>query len=209
VSSAAPTAQIDEGQERGFGLSFGQRIPGLVVNGRELRGAVFNENEVRAAAGITLVIGAVAFSVAFFRRQYIPLQVVSSFFFLEFLLRVTVGIPYSPVGVVSRVLMRGRAPQWVSAKPKRFAWTLGLAIGFAMTIITNSGIRGWLPRSICLICLTLMWMESVLGLCLGCEIHGFLVRRGWATKDEAYEICANGACEIPAPATPLAEYVRS
>jgi hypothetical protein len=54
-----------------------------------------------------------------------------------------------------------------------------------------------------------MWMESVLGLCLGCEIHGFLVRRGWATKDEAYEICANGACEIPAPAAALAESVRS
>jgi hypothetical protein len=197
VSSTAPTAQIDEGQERGFGLSFGQRIPGLVVNGRELRGAVFNENEVRAAAGITLVIGAVAFSVAFFRRQYIPLQVVSSFFFLEFLLRVTVGIPYSPVGVVSRVLMRGRAPQWVSAKPKRFAWTLGLAIGFAMTIITNSGIRGWLPRSFCIVCMTLMWLESCLGLCLGCQIHGILVRRGWATEDDAIEICADGSCEVP------------
>jgi hypothetical protein len=197
VSSTAPTAQIDEGQERGFGLSFGQRIPGLVVNGRELRGAVFNENEVRAAAGITLVIGAVAFSVAFFRRQYIPLQVVSSFFFLEFLLRVTVGIPYSPVGVVSRVLMRGRAPQWVSAKPKRFAWTLGLAIGFAMTIITNSGIRGWLPRSFCIVCMTLMWLESCLGLCLGCQIHGILVRRGWAPEDDAIEICADGSCEVP------------
>jgi hypothetical protein len=197
VSSTAPTAQIDEAQERGFGLSFGQRIPGLIVNGRELRGAVFNENEVRAAAGITLVIGAVAFSVAFFRRQYIPLQVVSSFFFLEFLLRVTLGIRYSPVGVVSRVLMQGRAPQWVSAKPKRFAWSLGLAIGFAMTIITNSGIRGWLPRSFCIVCMTLMWLESCLGLCLGCQIHGILVRRGWATEDDEIEICADGSCAVP------------
>jgi hypothetical protein len=40
----------------------------------------------------------------------------------------------------------------------------------------------YLPRSICLICLGLMWLESVLGLCLGCEIHGILVRRGWAAK---------------------------
>jgi hypothetical protein len=39
-------------------------------------------------------------------------------------------------------------------------------------------------------------MESVLGLCLGCELHGLLVRLGWATKDEAFEICANGACEV-------------
>ena len=42
-----------------------------------------------------------------------------------------------------------------------------------------------------------MWLESVLGICVGCEIHGFLVRRGLTTKDEAYEICAGGACEIP------------
>ena len=69
---------------------------------------------------------------------------------------------------------------------------------FAMTIITNSGIRGYLPRTICLICLTLMWMESALGLCLGCQIHAFLVRRGWAAEDADFEVCAGGACEIPA-----------
>jgi hypothetical protein len=66
----------------------------------------------------------------------------------------------------------------------------------AMTIITNYPIRGWLPRSICLMCLAMMWLESVLGLCLGCEIHGLLVRQGWASKDPAFEICAHGACDV-------------
>jgi len=32
-----------------------------------------------------------------------------------------------------------------------------------------------------------MWLESVLPLCLGCEIHGLLVRRGKARKDQAYQ----------------------
>ena len=156
-----------------------------------------------------MVTGAVAFVYAYFDKVYWPLQAVATFFFVEFLIRVTLGIRYSPTGVVARFLTKRQPPDWVSAKPKRFAWTLGLALSFAMTIITNSGIRGLLPRSICLVCLTLMWMESVLGLCLGCEIHGFLVRRGWATKDEAYEICANGACEVPAPVPSLAEQVHS
>jgi len=62
-----------------------------------------------------------------------------------------------------------QAPDWVSEKPKRFAWTLGLGMTFAMTIITNSGIRGMLPRT----------------------------------------ICANGVCEIPAPAAPATEYARN
>jgi hypothetical protein len=139
----------------------------------------------------------------------VPLQAVATFFFVEFLIRITLGLRYSPTGAVARLLTQRQPPDWVSAKPKRFAWTLGLSLSLAMAIITNSGIRGLLPRTICLICLTLMWMESVLGLCLGCEIHGFLVRRGWARKDEAYEICANGACAIPAPAAPATEYTRS
>jgi hypothetical protein len=176
-------------------VGFGQRIPGLVVDGRELLAPVFNENEVRAAAGLTMAIGAVAFSYAYFARQYLPLQIVATVFFLEFLIRVAAGIRYSPTGVVARVLTRRQPPDWVSAKPKRFAWSLGLAMTFAMTIITNSGIRGWLPRTICLICLALMWLESVLGLCVGCRIHGLLVRRGWMSRDAAIEVCADASCD--------------
>jgi hypothetical protein len=158
--------------------------------------AVVNENQVRAAAGITMALGAVAFSYAYFQRVYWPLQAVATLFFVEFLLRVTAGLTRSPVGLMAGWLTRRQPPLWLSAKPKRFAWTLGLTMSGSMAVITNSGIRGWLPRSICLLCLTLMWLESVLGLCLGCEIHGILTRHGWASKDEAFEICAHGACDI-------------
>ena len=178
-------------------LSVGQRISGRTADGVELHAAVVDENQVRAAAGVTMVMGAVAFSLAYFNHQYILLQVVSTLFFVEFLTRLTVGLRVSPIGVIARAMTLRQAPDWVSEKPKRFAWTLGLGMAFSMMIITNSGIRGWLPRSICLICLTLMWMESVLGLCLGCKIHGLLVRRGWMSRDPAFEICAHGACELP------------
>ena len=175
-------------------LTFGETIHGLSENGVELRAAVFNEHEVRAAAGVTMVLGAVAFVYAYFAKVYLPIQVVTTVFFFEFLIRVSAGLKYSPVGVLARWMTRRQAPQWVSAKPKRFAWTLGLVMSFAMMVITNSGIRGTLPLTICLICLVLMWLEAVLGLCLGCEMHGIMVRRGWASKDPAFEICAHGAC---------------
>jgi uncharacterized protein DUF4395 len=177
-------------------LAFGERLIALTDDGRELHAPVFDENQVRAAAGLTMVVGAIAFSFAYFDKQYIPLQVVTSFFLVEFSIRLLAGLRASPMGLAARALTHGRAPQWVSAKPKRFAWELGLAMSLSMTVITNSGIRGWLPRSICLVCLTLMWSESVLGLCIGCELHTFLVRRGWATKDPAFEVCANGVCEL-------------
>jgi hypothetical protein len=188
---------------------YGQRVSGLIVDGKELQAGVFNENEVRAAAGLTMVIGAVAFCYAYFTQLYLPLQAVATFFFVEFLIRVTVGLQHSPTGIVARALTHRNPPHWVSAKPKRFAWELGLGMALAMTIITNSGIRGYLPRTVCLICLTVMWMETALGLCLGCEIHGLLVRRGWVAKDPDVEVCANGACDVSqpsrAPGSPIGE----
>ena len=102
---------------------------------------------------------------------------------------------YSPFGALAHVITLRPRPQWVSGTPKRFAWTLGLAMAFAMTVITNSGIRGYLPRTICLICLTLMWLESALGLCVGCKIYGLLARRGWITVGPGDESCAGGYCE--------------
>jgi len=48
---------------------------------------------------------------------------------VEFLIRVMVGLQYSPTGIVARAITCRNPPQWVSAKPKRFAWTLGLGMG--------------------------------------------------------------------------------
>lgn len=186
-------------------LTFGKRISGLIVGGKELRAPVFNENEVRAAAGLTMALGAVAFFLALLEQQYVPLQAVTVLFLIEFVIRVTVGLEYSPLGVIARGLTSRQPPEWVSAKPKRFAWSIGVVLSFAMVLITNTGIRGVLPATICLICLTLMWTEAVLGICLGCELHAFMVRRGWATTDEEIEVCAGGTCELPRPPAAAAE----
>jgi hypothetical protein len=182
--------------------AYGQRIEGLTVKDKEVRAGVFNENEVRAAAGLTMVMGAVVFVIALAEKVYIPLQLVTIFFFIEFTVRITAGLPYSPLGRLSRVLVQRLEPVWVSARPKRFAWSMGAVLSFAMVIITNTGIRGALPATLCSICLTLMWMESALGLCAGCEIYAFLRRRGWIAKDDEIEICAGGVCEAPRPVAP-------
>ena len=184
--------------------TYGIVLDGPTSDGRVFRHGVFNEVEVRAAAGITMALGTYAFVYANFDKYFLPIKVVTTFFFVDFLLRVTVGLQRSPVGVLARWIRRDKQPQWVSAKPKRFAWTMGLVMSAGMTVITNVNIHGWLPRSVCLLCLTLMWLESVLGLCLGCETYAFLVRRGWIKTDDAYEVCAGGICEIPLAATATA-----
>ena len=176
---------------------YGEVIHATDATGKLLTAGVFEEGQVRAAAGLTLALGTIAFAYAYFAQVYAPIQIVTTLFFFEFLIRVTVGINYSPMGMIAHWMTRRQTPQWVSAQSKRFAWTLGLVMSLAMMIITNSGIRGPLPLTICLICLTLMWLEAVLGLCLGCEIHRQLVRLGWMQPDKDFEICSNGSCTVP------------
>ena len=175
---------------------YGEVIHATGPNGKLLTAGVFDEGQVRAAAGLTLALGTVAFAYAYFAQIYAPIKIVTTLFFIEFLIRVTVGIGYSPMGLIAFRMTYRQTPQWVSAQPKRFAWTLGLVMSLAMMVITNSGIRGPVPLTICLICLTLMWLEAVLGLCLGCEIHRQLVRLGWMQPDKNFEICANGSCTV-------------
>ena len=167
-----------------------------VVDGKELHAAVVNENQARVAAGITMALGSIAFVYANFDKLFWPIRTVSAFFCVDFLVRAAARLERSPTGLVAGWLTRRQPPQWVSAKPKRFAWTLGLAMALAMAVITNDGIHGTLPRTICLICLTLMWLEAVLGLCLGCELYRLMVRRGWRATDDSFEICPNGACDL-------------
>jgi hypothetical protein len=174
----------------------GERIEGLTVEGRAVHAAVFDEVQVRAAAGLTLAAGTIAFVYAYFEHQFVPIRIVATMYFFDFLIRVTAGLRYSPTGALARLLTRGRTPEWVSAKPKRFAWTLGMLMSGATAIITNIPIHGYPPRILCLVCLVLMWMEAALGLCLGCQIHTWLVRKGWRTDDPDYEICAGGVCGI-------------
>lgn len=40
-----------------------------------------------------------------------------------------------------------------------------------------------------------MWLESALGLCVGCKIYGVLARRGWIAVGPDGESCASGYCE--------------
>ena len=198
ADQSPPALALPDFASSGARPIYGQIISHTLPNGQSLQAGVFDENQVRAAAGLTLALGAVAFSYAYLAKIYLPIQAVTTLFFIEFLIRVSWGIARSPLGLIAGLMTRRDTPHWVSAKPKRFAWSLGLAMSLAMMLITNGGIRGPLPLTICLICLTLMWLEAVLGLCLGCEMHRFLVRWGWMQPDKDFEICSNGACTVPA-----------
>lgn len=170
-----------------------------------------DENRVRAAAGLTMLAGGVAFAIAVLDGSPRPIRIVSAVFAVDFAIRVADRLEHSPVGVAAGWLVRWRRPQLVSARPKRFAWSLGAGMATTMAVITNLGVRGLLPRTICVVCLALMWAEAVLGLCLGCELYGALVRRGLIRRHDGFDVCASGACTLPSrddlttPASPTVE----
>jgi len=54
---------------------------------------------------------------------------------------------------------------------------------------TYNYMPGWIPLFFVWVCLALIWMEAVLGFCLGCKIHAMLVWMG-ILKEECKE-CNN------------------
>ena len=103
--------------------------------------ALVDEHVARAAAGITLAVGAVAFALANYHHRFLGIRVVTVAFAMDFAARITLGLRRSPVGLIAGRLMRDE-PLWVSARPKRFAWSLGLVMSLSMAIITNLQIHG-------------------------------------------------------------------
>ena len=59
-------------------------LEGRTVGGRQVVAPVVNEHLVRAATGLTMAVGAVAFAYAYFEHRYWGLQAVASFLFAAF-----------------------------------------------------------------------------------------------------------------------------
>lgn len=112
----------------------------------------------------------------------------------------------SPTIYLSSWLARNTAPLWKPLSPKRFAWSIGAALiatcivffnpevlagwlngltGLALLPTTSNYLPRWVPLVSVWVCIGFMWMETVLGVCVGCKIHALLVRMG-VLKDVCY-----------------------
>ncbi|MCB9798512.1 DUF4395 domain-containing protein [Candidatus Nomurabacteria bacterium] len=181
-------------------FTFGKVIPGLTIDGQDAPYPVMNDREVRAIAGIMFVFGIVAFSFAFFQQNFLPLKVVVVLFFLDFSWRVFFGITLSPIAILARILIRGQKPEWVGAVQKRFAWSIGVALSSLMILLLFIfDVRGPINLTVCLICLTFMWLETSFGICVGCKIYYGLIRASILKEPDYRPACPGGVCTINKP----------
>ena len=116
----------------------------------------------------------------------------------------------SPTIWLSTWLARRHRPVWKPLAPKRFAWAIGasmisLCLVFfhpekfagalnalthhALLPTTEQYLPRWLPLVMVWLCLGFMWLEAILGFCVGCQTHALLVKAG--VLQDACEECNN------------------
>ena len=157
--------------------------------------------------------GRILYMVEAVRRTYdYTVQTWLLFYALfEMLAGMSVKTSYlSPTIWLSTFLARNARPVWKPLAPKRFAWSIGATMiciclvffhpeKFAGVVNTVFGsallptTEQYMPRALPLVmvwlCLGFMWLEAILGFCVGCKIHSLLARVG-IFKEEC-EACNN------------------
>jgi hypothetical protein len=107
-----------------------------------------------------------------------------------FVARVLTGPTMSPLGqLVTRVVTPrlGIAERPVPGPPKRFAQ--GVGVVFSVTALVLTGLGYWTAAEVVLgLLATAAFLESALGVCLGCLTFGVLMRKG-IVPEEVCERC--------------------
>lgn len=178
----------------------GKTIPGLEINGKPAPYPVLNERAVRAGAGIMLMLGVSAFSLALLAQDFRMLKIVVVFFFIDFFSKVILGPKFSPISNIANLIVKAQKPEYVGAIQKRFAWSIGLTMASLMIVLLYVfEVRGLINLIVCLICLTFMWMETSFGICIGCKIYYGLIKIGLIKEPKYAPACPGGACPIKRP----------
>jgi hypothetical protein len=165
-----------------FLWEYGEKVPGYDVT-------VINEREARAAAGILATLGMIVIFVGIGYNHIIVARVYLAFLFIDFTARV-ISPTYSPSLLLGKFIVRNQKPEYVGGLQKRFAWTLGWLVSFPMLywFVLNWDITFY-KVMICVLCLTLMTLESAFSICVGCMIYKAFV-------DKNPQHCPGGVCEI-------------
>ena len=150
---------------------------------------VINERDARASAGIMFLLGTISLFSFILTKNLFWANLFTITFIIEFFFRVLVNPKYAPYMILGSLIVSNQQPDWVEAKPKKFAWILGAMLGIIMSYFILFDIMTPFRLLTCLLCLFLLYMESVFGICLGCIVYKRL-------NIKLYK-CPGGVCEMP------------
>jgi Domain of unknown function (DUF4395) len=142
-----------------------------------------NEKAARVVAGVVMVVALVTLLTSWY-WLLIPLA-------LGFWARVLTGPTLSPLGQFATRVAAPRlgAPKYVPGPPKRFAQGMGAAFSTTALILWLAGETTAAAILLGLLAFAAA-LESILALCLGCQVFALLMRAG-LVPDEVCAECAN------------------
>lgn len=167
---------------KNFLFEYGEKVVGYDIT-------VINEREARAAAGILFALGMMVIFVGIGYGHIIVARVYLAFLFVDFTARM-LSPHYSPSLLLGKFAVRNQKPEYVGGLQKRFAWTLGWLISLPMMwwFVLNWEITFY-KVMVCVLCLSLMFLEGAFSICIGCMIYKMILR-----EDPRH--CPGGTCEI-------------
>lgn len=138
-----------------------------------------DEHAVRIRAGIlNIITWIVIINISFWRNSAF-VEILYPFVAFEFIVSANMGLgPLAPMGVLATVIASALHPEpyWKPARPKRFAWYIGL--GLATTCLIFYLSRDYLGDAyyplltiVAGTCNLATWLESSCGFCIGCFIY--------------------------------------
>jgi len=161
---------------------------------------VLEERNMRASAGIMLLLGIIAFINGFILNNYIVITYISGFLSLNFLIGLFINPKFSPTMFIGWLFVRKQTPLYIGAIQKKFAWSLGLAmvaVVFGLSFLLLNDVSYFEPICIlCLICLFLLFFEVAFGICIGCKLYYLFIRLKLLKEPEVKPNCMGDACEV-------------
>ena len=162
-------------------FNFGEKIS-------EFDFKVINEREARASAGVMFLFGILSIFSVFTLRTLLWVELFSLTFVFEFFIRTVINPKYAPYMILGSFFVSNQQPEWVEAKPKQFAWILGMLLGILMTYFIAFDVVSPVRLLTCLTCMALLFLESAFGICLGCILYSKL--------NIKLHKCPGGVCEV-------------
>ena len=161
---------------------YGEVVPGYDQG-------VVNDREVRAAAGIMFMLGMIVIFVGIGYNHVMAARVYLALVFFDLTVRI-ITPRYSPFLLLGRLFVQNQRPEYVGAAQKRVAWIMGWVIFLPMM---NWFVLHWeitfYKVLLCVLCLSIIFLESAFGICIGCKLYTLM------SRNQAQH-CPGGVCEV-------------
>jgi hypothetical protein len=145
------------------------------------------------------LLGIIAFINGFILQKYAIIPYISGILALSFLIGIFINPKFSPTVFIAYLFVRKQSPLPIGAVQKRFAWSLGLILTttiFILSLFLLKDVSYFEPVCmLCLVCLTLLFLETAFGICVGCKLYFLSVRYKLLKKPVGNPNCMGDSCD--------------